>query len=112
MSGFLDLKVRLAGAPISNAGRVEIFYAGIWGTVSNTRMDMNAAHVVCRQLGYPGAISSGVSNQFGVGNGPGWFKNVRCLGNESSVSECSKDVKGYPRGYSTVLCKLPYQTGK
>ncbi|KAL9984311.1 hypothetical protein ACROYT_G006587 [Oculina patagonica] len=112
---FKDLKVRLAGAPISNAGRVEVFYAGVWGTVARWGWDMNAAHVVCRQLGYPGAISSGDSNQFGVGTGPVWFTNVRCLGNESSFGECLKDAWNYPngRGYSnlaTVLCKLPYRS--
>ncbi|KAL9984310.1 hypothetical protein ACROYT_G006586 [Oculina patagonica] len=110
-----DLKVRLAGAPIRNAGRVEVFYAGVWGTVRYPGWDMNAAHVVCRQLGYPGAISSGYSNQFGDGTGPAWFKNVRCMGNESNFGECSKDVDGYPNGRgsrATALCKLPYQSGK
>ncbi|KAL9984300.1 hypothetical protein ACROYT_G006575 [Oculina patagonica] len=106
-----DLKVRLAGAPINNAGQVEVFYAGIWGTVRNSGWDMNAAHVVCRQLGYPGAILIGYSDQFGDGTGPVWFENVRCLGNESNFGECSKDVLGiiyYPS--ATVLCKLPYQS--
>ena len=103
------LNVRLAGAPISSAGRVEVLYAGVWGTIRGWNWDINAAHVVCRQLGYPGAISFGSSNQFGIGNGPSWFQNVRCLGNESSFEECSKDILGYPNGgYSsvaTVLCK-------
>ena len=108
--------MRLAGAPISNAGRVEVFYAGVWGTVYYGGWDINHAHVVCRQLGYPRAISSGYSNQFGVGTGPVWFGSLRCLGNESSFGECSKNVLGYPNGvYSsiaTVLCKLQYQSGK
>lgn len=78
--------------------------------------DVNDAHVVCRQLGYPGAISSGYSYQFGIGTGPVWFENVRCLGNESNFDECSKDVLGYSNGaqsdVATALCKLPYQTGE
>ena len=73
------LKLRLAGAAISNAGRVQVLYAGKWGTIRGRNWDINAAHVVCRQLGYPGAISFGSSNQFGIGNGPSWFENVRCL---------------------------------
>ena len=115
-SCFLDLNVRLAGAPISNAGRVEVFYAGVWGTVDGWNWGINGAHVVCRQLGYPGAISSGYSNQFGVGTGPVWFDSVGCLGNESNFGECSKNFWGYPNGYSsyiaTVLCKLQYKSGK
>ena len=110
------LNVRLAGAPISNAGRVEVLYAGVWGTIRGWNWGINAAHVVCRQLGYPGAISFGRSNQFGIGNGPSWFHNVRCLGNESSFEECSKDILGSPNGpYSSVataLCKCKPQPGE
>ena len=110
------LKVRLAGAPISNAGRVEVLYAGVWGTIRGWNWDINGAHVVCRQLGYPGAMSFGISNQFGIGNGPSWFENVRCLGNESSFEECSKDTLGYPNGeYSslaTALCKSKPEPGE
>ena len=42
---FLLLKVlivRLAGAPISNAGRVEVLYAGEWGTIRGWNWDINA----------------------------------------------------------------------
>ena len=109
--------MRLAGAPISNAGRVEVFYAGVWGTVYDwSGWDINDAHVVCRQLGYPGAVSYGHSNQFGIGSGPVWLGNVRCLGNESNIGECPKNVYGYSNGYSsyiaTAQCKLPYLSGK
>ena len=110
------LDVRLAGTPISNAGRVEVLYAGVWGTITGWNWDINAAHVVCRQLGYPGAISFGTSNQFGIGNGPTWFQNVRCLGNESSFEKCSRDTIGYPNGYywyvATALCKSKPQPGE
>ena len=111
-----DLNVRLAGSPISNAGRVEVFYAGVWGTLFYRELAINFARVVCRQLGYPGAISTAISDRFGIGTGPVWFENVRCLGNESNFGECSKSVLGYPNGeiadVATALCKLPYQTGK
>ena len=110
------LKVRLAGAPISNAGRVEVLYAGGWGTIRGWNWDINAAHVVCRQLGYPGVISFGSSYQFGIGNGPSWFENVKCLGNESSFEECSKDTPGYPNdrysSVATILCKSKPQPGE
>ena len=110
------LNLRLVGAPISNAGRVEVLYVGVWGTIRGWNWDINGAHVVCRQLGFPGAILFGSSKQFGIGNGPSWFENVRCLGNESSFEECSKDILGYPNGgYSsvaTVLCKSQHQSGE
>jgi len=40
----------------SSAGRLEILVDGIWGTVCDYRFDMRDAHVVCRELGYSGAL--------------------------------------------------------
>ena len=108
------LNVRLAGSPISNAGRVEVFYLGDWGTVDNWGWDLNAAHVVCRQLGYPASLSFGYNNQFGSMKGPKWFRNLRCFGNETNLGECTKDVYGYTSSGSvaaTALCEVLYQEG-
>ena len=111
---FIDFNVRLAGSPISNAGQVEVFYAGVWGTIASSQWNIKNAHVVCRQLGYPGAISAGASSQFAGGKRTVWFDNVKCLGNESSFQECTKSFAGYLwRGrMSAALCKLPYESGK
>ena len=108
------LNVRLAGAPISNAGRLEVFYLGGWGTVNYWGWDLNAAHVVCCQLGYPASLSFGYNNQFGSRKAPRWFTNLRCFGNETNLGECTKDVYGYTSSGSwaaTALCELPYQAG-
>ena len=108
--------MRLAGASVPNVGRVEVFYAGVWGAIDSYNWDINDAHVVCRQLGYPGAISSGESDQFSVGTGLIWFENVRCLGNESNFGQCSKHSYPHYNGYtsyvSTASCKLPCQSGE
>ena len=45
-------EVRLNDGSInSDKGRLEICARGEWGTVCSDRFDMNAARVVCRQLG-------------------------------------------------------------
>ena len=55
--------VRLVGYPDDNEwkGRVEIYYSSQWGTVCDDQFDINDAKVVCRQLGYQGAVEFGAS---------------------------------------------------
>ena len=67
---------------------MEIFYKGKWGTVCDDDWDMNDARVVCRQLGFPDAVSAPVSAHFGAGSGQIWLDNVECSGSESSVAIC------------------------
>ena len=67
---------------------MEIFYNGNWGTVCDDDWDMNDARVVCRQLGFPDAVSAPLSARFGAGSGRIWLDNVGCSGNESSIVNC------------------------
>ena len=51
--------IRLVGGPNNWEGRLEIFWSGKWGTVSDSQWTNNEARVTCRQLQH--ALESGRS---------------------------------------------------
>ncbi|XDV14114.1 hypothetical protein PO909_002328, partial [Leuciscus waleckii] len=80
-------RVRLVG-DLPSSGRVEIYHDGQWGTVCDDGWDLAEAQVVCRQMGFPGAISVTPGGQHGEGSGPIWLDDMNCSGSESILSEC------------------------
>lgn len=85
------MKIRLAGGNVTNAGRVEVFIAGVWGTIRNRGWNNSTSNVACRELGYPGAETAILSTvgTFGKGEGPVWISDLKCQGHEDSLWECS-----------------------
>ena len=81
----------------SDFGRVEIYHNGTWGTVCDDDWDIQDATVVCRMLGFSytwapisyGDFMTSQGDPDFVGTGPIWLDNVACMGNESSLTECS-----------------------
>ena len=67
---------------------MEIYYNSTWGTVCDDLWDINDAQVVCRQLGYPSAVSAPLYARFGQGSGRIWLENVQCQGNENYIRHC------------------------
>ena len=68
---------------------MEIFHNGKWGTVCDDNWDMKDAVVVCRQVGFPFAVSAPGSAHFGGGNDRIWLDDVYCSGIESSIADCA-----------------------
>ena len=103
---FLVMPIRLRGSYALNMGRIEVYYAGDWGSVFyNSGWDINDATVACRQLGYYSASLSG-SRLFCSSDIPMWFTNFRCSGNETSLEQCARDFNQYPRSTycANVVC--------
>ena len=78
----------------SLTGRVEFFYNGQWGTVCDDQWDINDAHVVCKQLGFPQASQAFSGATHGQGSGPIWLSNVACSGSELHLYDCSQSDWG------------------
>ena len=103
---FLFLGVRLVGGS-SNAGRVEVYYEGIWGAVCGNDWDIDDAHVVCTQLGFRYAIDAYQSARYGQRTGPILLGSVGCFGHESSLFSCKHSGVGSQKCYhsdASVRC--------
>lgn len=116
--------MRLSGSPVPHAGRVEIRFNGVWGTISSSlkhsRIYPEITSVICRQLNFTDGILATAWLVFGPGTGPQWFesRDLHCLGNETNLLNCSYPEPHLTRNkdYSdvSVVCKpdLPQTSGK
>ncbi|XP_078581905.1 scavenger receptor cysteine-rich domain-containing protein DMBT1-like [Branchiostoma floridae x Branchiostoma japonicum] len=86
--------IRLVGGSSSSEGRVEVYHDGQWGTVCDDYFDITDANVVCRQLGYAGAVAARSQATFGAGSGQIWLDDVSCGGSETSIGDCSHNGWG------------------
>ncbi|KAM8902506.1 HHIP-like protein 1 [Spinachia spinachia] len=89
--------VRLVSADgLSNRGRVEIFIRGEWGTVCDDLFTSKAGAVVCRQLGFAGALA--VMKRAALGEAERGVRilldDVECEGEEGSLLECKRSRVG------------------
>ena len=76
---------------------MEVYYNGTWGTVCDDYWDINDARVVCRQLGFDGAteaVSNAVFTPLASSDQPIHMDDVRCYGNELSLSQCNHNGYG------------------
>ncbi|XP_078670873.1 galectin-3-binding protein B-like [Branchiostoma floridae x Branchiostoma belcheri] len=98
--------VRLRGRH-SHEGRVEVFHNGEWGTICDDHWDIHAANVVCRELGFRGAVQAltVTDASFEPGTGRIWMDDVNCNGHESYIDECEH------RGWGSHNCRHNQDAG-
>ena len=66
-----------------------MFTDGFWSGVCGNRWDLNDAKVVCRQLGFKGAIAAVTSSE---GYRRRFIQDVTCKGNERFLKKCDHIV--------------------
>lgn len=86
---------------------MEVNYNGEWGTVCRDLFDIQDADVICRMVGFPGAVSAEVKGRFGAGNTSQkiLLDDLWCSGKESSVASCSF------RGWGSHNCSHDHDAG-
>ncbi|XP_077991287.1 scavenger receptor cysteine-rich domain-containing protein DMBT1-like isoform X3 [Glandiceps talaboti] len=96
--------IRLSGGKTPFEGRVEVFYNGSWGTICRDGWHEQDAYIVCKELGFPGAMVTINSNldqasPFREGDGYIWFKDIDCSGSEGTIFDCEKEEGPFNPNY-------------
>jgi deleted-in-malignant-brain-tumors protein 1 len=86
--------VRLAGSNNHHEGRVEVYKDGSWGTVCDWNWDIAESEVVCRMLGFNGAVWARGEAYYGEGTGTIHYDGLLCNGNEKRLLHCHKSPIG------------------
>ena len=83
------------------SGEVEVFYQGYWSDICSYSWDYRDADVVCRELGYSGAMAAYVYRSYYSYTA---LSNVYCTGNESSLLDCPARYNSYCSSKAGVSC--------
>ncbi|NWJ07270.1 C163A protein, partial [Crypturellus undulatus] len=103
--------VRLVGGDGTCSGRVEVRQGQEWATLCEAHMDLNAANVICKELGCGAALAVTSAAHFGSGAGPIWNGGFECAGNESLLSACTRRLphgQGCTHANDTGIMCSPY----
>ena len=85
----MEGSIRLTGDDAPGAGRLEIYHAGLWGTVCSHNFGSKTGEVVCQQLHYARAEKVTLMTRGSQSTDlPVWISGVQCQGSERELQEC------------------------
>lgn len=96
----------MVGGHLDGQGRVELLYAGVWGSVCDDFYDLNDANVICRELGFSGAENAHALAQFGLAVGFIHLDDLSCYGNETQLNDCPNIVWGVHNCFATEAASV------
>ena len=87
-----------------SAGRLEVQYSGIWGTVCDDYFGYTDAVVACRELGFGTPRQSRYQYDAGGGFGNILMDDIECTGTENFLSECAHSEWGNHNCAHSEVC--------
>ncbi|XP_030341200.1 scavenger receptor cysteine-rich type 1 protein M130-like [Strigops habroptila] len=97
---------RVVGGDGTCSGRLEVRQRRAWVGVCEDAVDMNAAQVICRELGCGTALAVHGTGLFEAGAEPQWDVGFECTGTEHLLSACSRRA-ARSRGctsHASIIC--------
>ncbi|XP_050402747.2 scavenger receptor cysteine-rich type 1 protein M160 isoform X1 [Patella vulgata] len=100
------IQYRLTGDTDPTRGRLEMQYDGQWGAFCDSWIDARVGKVICKQSGFADGIMVSGAKYKSDSYEPHWFTDVRCTGNESSITMCRNNgFNNSDWGYISSYCK-------
>uniref|UniRef100_A0A8C3M548 Uncharacterized protein n=1 Tax=Geospiza parvula TaxID=87175 RepID=A0A8C3M548_GEOPR len=102
---------QLVGGDGACAGRLEVRQGRAWVGVCEDEVDMEAAQVVCRELGCGEVIAIPGSGRFGAVSGSLWDGGFQCNGTEPLLSACARRAPQRQgcSGPGSVICSCKWR---
>ena len=69
---------------------MEVFYKGKWGKICPNKWDFNDVKVICRQLGFKGALAEFIGSDVKDEGNPFVMSGVTCTGGEPELASCAR----------------------
>ncbi|XP_054246409.1 scavenger receptor cysteine-rich type 1 protein M130-like [Indicator indicator] len=97
---------RLVGGEGGCAGQLEVRRGQTWAGVCEDQVDVEAAQVVCRELGCGAALAVTGTGRLEAGTGPLWGGEFECAGTEPLLAACARRPPGSQScaGHAVIVC--------